>query len=343
MRRGIGSWIFGLFLLAATGLGFGIPSGVLADTSSTAGPPANVSFSPGITSVTVGEFVTEVATVTDSEGNLVADGTPGAWSITVPGSTPANITRIDTMIKNGQFTLIFSTTTVGVAQIKFTAGYEPNTASGSTSVTWIAGSPARVTLSTGNTNASIGDAVSECATVTDRYGNLVADGTSVTFQVSGSNSASATATTVNGQVSFHYSAAMPGTDTLTVTAGSAPQASASITWAVPTSTKRAALNILARFSPSIVATVRTGANGGIPTGLLSYTSSAVRLSQVELTSLVVNGSQATLYGHARIADGTSVGFRLDATEGRKAGTLRLRLSNGYDSGNQSALVVRITP
>ena len=338
MRRRMISWTVGLFLIAVAGLGVGT-SGVLAATP---GPPSNVSFSP-VTTEIVGEFVTEVATITDAEGNLVSDGTPGAWSITVPGSTPANITRIDTTSKNGQVTLIFSTTTVGRAMIKYTAGYEPNTASGSTSIIWTAGSPARVTLSTGNTNASIGDTVSESATVTDQYGNLVADGTSVNFQVSGSNSANASATTVNGQVSFRYSGAVPGTDTLSVTAGSAPPAGASITWAAPTSTKRATLNILAGFSPSIVATLRTGANGGIPTGLLSYTSSAVRLSQVQLTSLVVNGSQATLYGRARLADGTSVDFRLDATEGRKSGTVRLRLSNGYDSGNQSALVVRITP
>lgn len=240
--------LFALILLVVTGIGFGIPVGALADSP---GPPANVTFSPGVTTKTVGEFVTEVATVTDASGNLVADGTPGAWSVTVPGSSPANITRMDTITKDGQVTLTFTTGTVGVAQITFTAGYEPNTARGSTSITWVA--------------------------------------------------------------------------------------------EPPPSTARAALNIVSPFSPSIVAMVQTNAHGGAPHGQLLYMSSEIRLRQVQFMSLVVNGNQATLYGAASLADGTPVIFQLDATEGRNAGTVRLRLSTGYDSGTQTAAWVQIKP
>jgi hypothetical protein len=338
MHRRPGTWIFALMLLVGTGAGLAIPSGALAATP---GPPANVSFSPGVTSATVGQFVTEVATVTDAEGNLVADGTPGAWSVTVPGSTPANITRIDTITKNGQVTLTFSTTTAGVSPIKFTAGYEPDIASGSASINWIAGPPALITLSPGNASARVDGVVSEIATVTDQYGNRVANLTTVTFTITGVNHRIGTSPTYNGEASLNYSGTLPGTDTLTAGAGSAPRATAEITWTVPASTTRAMLDIVSPFSPSIVAMVQTRANGGAPQGTLSYTSSAVQLRQAQFTSLVVSGNQATLFGNARLADGTPVVFRLDATSGRTSGTVRLRLSTGYDSGTVAARMVRI--
>jgi hypothetical protein len=338
MHRRPAAWIVALMVLVGTGLGIGIPAGALAATP---GPPANVSFSPGVTTETVGQFVTEVATITDAEGNLVADGTPGAWSVTVPGSTPANITRMETITKNGQVTLIFSTTTVGISPITFTAGYEPNTASGSTSITWIAGPPARITLSPGNTTSSVDGIVRETATVSDSYGNRVENGTVISFHVTGANSSAGTSTIVNGQASFQYSGALPGTDTLSATAGSVARASAGIVWTAPTSTTRAALDIVSPFSPTIVAMAQTRANGGAPHGSLRYISSAVQLQQVQFTSLVANGNQATLFGNARLADGTPVVFRLDAIAGRQAGTVRLRLSTGYDSGTVAARSVRI--
>jgi len=338
MRRRPGMWIFTLVLLMGTGLGLSIPAGALAVTP---GPPANVSFSPGVTTETVGQFVTEVATVTDAEGNLVADGTPGAWNVTVPGSTPANITRSDTLTHNGQFTLTFSTTTAGVAQITFTAGYAPDTARGSTSITWVAGPPALITLSPGNATASVDGVVSEIATVKDQYGNRVANLTPVTFSVAGVNPRLGTSPTYNGEASFNYSGALPGTDRLTVSAGNAAPVTANIHWTAPTSTARANLDIVSAFSPSIIAMVQTNAHSGAPHGSLTYTSSAVQLGQAQFMSLVINGDQATLYGTARLADGTPVVFRLDATAGRMPDTVHLRLSNGYDSGDVAARMVRI--
>ncbi|HEX7103253.1 MAG TPA: hypothetical protein VF201_11465 [Nitrolancea sp.] len=338
MRRGMVSWILGCVFVAAAGIAVGLPAGALAATP---GPPANVSFSPGVTSETVGEFVTEVATITDAEGNLVADGTPGAWSVTVPGSTPANITRMDTITKNGQVTLTFSTTTVGVSPIKFTAGYAPDTASGSTSINWIAGPPALITLSPGNASASVDGVVSEIATVKDQYGNRVANLTTVSFTVTGVNHRFGTSPTYNGEASLNYSGALPGTDKLTASAGSAPPATAEVTWTTSVTTARAMLDIVSPISPSIVATVQTNANVGPPYGQLLYISSAVRLQQVQFMSLVVNGDRATLYGTARLADGTAVVFRLDATAGQASGTVRLRLSTGYDSGSVAVRMVRI--
>ncbi|HEX3721743.1 MAG TPA: hypothetical protein VHV31_03075 [Nitrolancea sp.] len=43
-----------------------------------------------------------------------------------------------------------------------------------------------------------------------------------------------------------------------------------------------------------------------------------------------------------MANGTNVTFRLDATQGRVFGAVRLQLSDGEDSGTQSVLV-HVTP
>ncbi len=338
MRREIVSWILSCVFVVAAGIAVGLPAGALAATP---GPPASVSFSPGVTTATVGEFVTEVATITDDEGNLVADGTPGAWSVTVPGSTPANITRMDTITKNGQVTLTYTTTTAGASPIKFTAGYAPDTASGSTSINWIAGPPALITLSPGNASASVDGVVSEIATVKDQYGNRVANLTTVTFTVAGANPRFGTSPTYNGEASLNYSGALPGTDKLTASAGSAPPAAAEVTWTPPATTAHAMLDIVSPISPSIVAMVQTDAHGGAVRGQFFYTGASIRLQQVQFMSLVVNGNRATLFGTARLADGTPVVFRLDATEGRNSGTVRLRLSTGYDSGSVAVRMVRI--
>jgi hypothetical protein len=181
--------------------------------------------------------------------------------------------------------------------------------------------------------------------VTDAAGNPVADGTSVTFVVTGSHPASYTTTTTNGQARVTYSGSLTGIDTLTATAtgGTTPSASATITWTAPSSTPHATLTIIDPLSPSIVALVQTGRTGGPPVGRFSYTSRSVTLSQVHLTSLVVTRSTATLYGQAQLADGTTVDFRFEVTASRLFGTARLRLSTGYDSGPFTVRAVRITP
>ncbi|HEX3721741.1 MAG TPA: choice-of-anchor Q domain-containing protein [Nitrolancea sp.] len=309
----------------------------------TAGLPSSLTLSPGDTSANVGDNVTETATVTDADGNLVADGTPVQWSITGLTSGTASISTQDTTTTGGQASLTYTNTTTGVDTVAATAGTSPDTATNSAAVTWTPGLPDSLTLAPGDTSATVGGPVTETATVKDQYGILVADGTTVTFIVTGSNTTSGTVTTVNGLASFTYSGTFTGADTLTATAtgGTTPSASAVITWTAPNSTPRATLTIVNPFSPQIDVVVQTGTSGGITIGTLTYVSRTVTLSHVQLSALVVNGSQSTVYGQA-LANGTPVTFRLNATQGRVFGTVRLRLSNGYDSGNQPALV-RVTP
>lgn len=96
-------------------------------------------------------------------------------------------------------------------------------------------------------------------------------------------------------------------------------------------------------SPQLQVVVTTGVRGGTSSGTFSYFDHTVRLSHVHLLSLVVTGSNATLFGTANLSDGSTVSFQLDVSVSRLGGTLRMHLSNGNDSGQFSAPVVRITP
>ena len=105
--------------------------------------------------------------------------------------------------------------------------------------------------------------------------------------------------------------------------------------AIPSTTTRASLTILNLFPTSVRAVVSTGF-GNTPRGSLTYRDSQVSLSNVNLQSLVVNGSNATLYGTAT-ANGNPVNFVL--TAGTPQRTVRLQMSNGYDSGPQSVWIL----
>ena len=216
---------------------------------------------------------------------------------------------------------------------------------GTSTLTITPGAAESVTLLPGDTSAAVGQPVTETATVVDYLGYPVSDGTVVNFNVTGNNSTSGSASTVSGQANFSYGAIVTGVDTLTATVvgGLNPSVTATITWTAPVSTRRASLTILSPFTPTVQAVVFTGANGGTPSGSLSYASPAVKLSQVQLTALVASRSNATVFGTARLADGTNVDFRLDVTAARVGGTVRLRLSTGYDSGNVRVLAVRVSP
>jgi len=207
----------------------------------------------------------------------------------------------------------------------------------------IAGPPQSLTLSPGNTSATVGTTVTETATVKDQSGNLVSDGTTVDFAVTGIATTSGTATTTNGQASFSYGAILPGIDTLTATAegGTNPSATATISWVLPASTPVASLSVANFTTPYVYGSARTAASGG-PSGLLSWRSSDLSSLTLHETALVASGSDATLFGTATLASGQAVTFRLDAVAGI-GGTVRLRLSNGYDSGVIHVMSVRVSP
>ena len=306
------------------------------------GTPASVTFSPGNATSTVGTSVTETITVEDSNGILVSDGTAVQWSITGPMSGTASISHEDLTTTNGQAVLTYTNTGAGIDTVAATAGTVPNTASASASVTWTPGPPAAVALTPGNTSVTVGNSVTETAAVKDQYGNVVADGTTVTFSVTGITTTNGSATTTGGQASFSYGAILPGTDTLTATAvgGTNPLATATITWVLPASTANASLGVANFATPYVSGSARTAGSGN-PSGLLDWRSPTVSFLTLQETALVASGPDATLFGMATLSSGQKVTFRLDAVAG--ANTVRLRLSNGYDSGPLRVLRVTVTP
>ena len=324
------------------------PAGLFADSSGSAtlsitpGPPSTLTLQPGNTSGTVGTSVTETATVHDAQGYPVSDGTPVQWLISGPGSGSAAISHQDTTTTGGQAVLTYSNTTTGVDTVTATAGTSPDTAGNAAGVTWTPGPPATLTLAPGDTSGIIGSSVIETATVEDQYGNLVADGTTVGFSVTGANTAGGSASTTNGQAAFSYSASLTGSDTLVATAqgGSNPSASATITWTLPASTPWAHLGVANPGGFYIYGAVSTGATGG-PSGLLTWRSPQVTFLDLHFTALVASGPDATLFGTATLANRQAVTFRLDAVAG--VNTVRLRLSDGYDSGVLPVMSVRVTP
>ncbi|HUZ02395.1 MAG TPA: hypothetical protein VMU89_18775, partial [Thermomicrobiaceae bacterium] len=304
----------------------------------TPGAPASATLAPGNATAMVGTNVTETATVKDAFGNLVADGTPVAWTITSTG-TPT-ITHQDNTTTSGLAVLTYTNTKTGTdtVTVAITGGTNPTA---SAAVTWTPGPPANLTLSPGNTTATVLGSVTETATVTDLYGNAVVDGTTVNFSVTGVTTTSGTATTLNGQASFTYSAVFPGVDTLTATAvgGSNPYATATITWILPASTHYAALGIANFTTPYIYGAVQTG--GGGPAGFLTWQGFGASLQTLSFNTLVAVGPNATLFGTATVG-GQPVMFRIDATAGI-GGTVRLRLISGYDSGTLHVMSVRVFP
>ena len=292
---------------------------------------AAVSVDDTATSVTLNATVTvPTCAVPDNDCGVVNQGAV-TFQISDSSSNPVG-TDVSGNVTNGSASASWTVPSgLTPGSYTITASYHDpvsvfTDSQGTNTLTVTGGPAASLSLSPGDTSLTVGSPLTETATVTDAADKPVADGTSVTFVVTGSNPTSYTTTTVNGQAIFTYSGSLTGTDTLTVTAsgGATPSDSATITWTSPSSSARAALIIINPFSPLIFSTVRTGPRGGTPVGSFIYSSRNVTLSRVRITSLVINGSSATLFGQAQLADGTPVTFRLDATS---AGS-----SAGYDCG-----------
>ncbi len=181
------------------------------------GLPDTVSLAVNPTVLPVGGTALLTATVRDCAGNLVADGTTVDFSL---------FPLLGTIAPDP------STTTGGVATAVFTAGTTPGTAvitatadgrAATATVTLIPGPPYTVTLDDHPTTL-VADGASTAAltvTVTDRWGNPVADGTPVDFTLAPALGTIAPnpASTANGIALATFTAGtVTGTATITATA-----------------------------------------------------------------------------------------------------------------------------
>ena len=138
-----------------------------------------------------------------------------------------------------------------------------------------------------------------------------------------------------------------GTNTISATAtdkaGNVGEGSAQFTVNPPDSTAGASLTAFNFSGTRLIAFVRMSRSGTRPSGFLTYDDGSVHLTHARLASLTVETGQATLYGNAQLTDGTPVSFSLAVSQSTPGSTIRLHLSNGYDSGGQTALFVRMSP
>ncbi len=208
------------------------------------------------------------------------------------------------------------------------------------------GEAARLTLTPKTATNPVGTEHCVTATVTDAFGNPIA-GVTVSFTVSGANSATGTAPTdASGVATFCYTGVFPGTDTIVAEAlaGLHPRDSASKRWETGTSTAGCKITGGGRLTAlnGDKATFGGNAFGSGPSGQEEYQDhgAAADLNVHSLTVDAVicsaDGTSASIFGTASINGAGTFAFRIDVTDLGEPGTsdrYRIRLSNGYDSGD----------
>ncbi len=180
-------------------------------------------------------------------------------------------------------------------------------------------------------------------------GNQTAYGISDTVRITcaATDELSGVDTSTCSNISAPASSFLFGTNTISATAtdkaGNVGAGSTQFTVNPPDSTAVSNLTVINFSSTNVFAFVRIGRSGSRPTGIFAYDDGTVHLTRARFASLTVENGQATLYGNAQLGDGTPVSFTLAVDGGTKSATVRLHLSNGYDSGNQTAVFARMGP
>ncbi|MDY6988040.1 MAG: invasin domain 3-containing protein [Thermodesulfobacteriota bacterium] len=158
------------------------------------------------------------ATVEDTSGNSVADGTTVTFTTTagdIDNATPGTQTTVNATTTNGVATTwLVSPTNVGTAAVIATVGGVTD----STTVTFIGGAPNTIALSATPNNLTADGASTNTisALVTDANGNAVDDETITFTMTAGTGTLSSqTATTTNGIATVAYTAStVVGTETV---------------------------------------------------------------------------------------------------------------------------------
>ena len=260
------------------------------DVTFVPGAPFTVTVQASPTTLTANGSSTSTitATVTDQFNNLVADGTVLNFSTTLGVvSTPHTTT-------NGQAVATFTAgTLVGTATISATA----NTRTGTTSVMLTPGAPFTLALAANPTSLTVGNSSTMTATVTDQFGNFVADGTSVAFAASLGDVLSPR-TTTNGVATSTLTSLLAGTSQVTATSGSATQATEVIFMpGTPfTVTVQASPTVLVADGSStatITATVTDQFNNFVVDG--TSIDFSTTLGAVSTPRLTTNGSATTTF------------------------------------------------
>ncbi len=321
-------------------------------------PPTTVSVNPPTQTLQVAATATVTAHVTGLNGENETF-IPVSFTVTGSGS-PSPASGTGTTGAGGTAAFSFSDTKSGTDTVHVFADLDENgteTAGEGVNATvvWEPGPPASLTLTPATDTNTVDDTHTVTADVRDQYGNAVQPVT-VRFAVTGANGVlgsptSGSATTSGGLATFSYSGAMPGVDTIAAFADTnndgvrdpapsahEPQGTASKTWVLPPSTEGGKVTgdgtiTGAGFSLSAQKPV-----GKPEKGNFSYTAAGKVVVSTSITSVVVSGNHATIFGTATINGVGGYVFRLDvvdAGEPPATDSLRLRLSDGSDTGTQN--------
>jgi hypothetical protein len=314
-----------------------------------AGPAANLTLEPASATNQAGEEHCVTATVTDAAGAPVAGV---AVQFTVSGANTANGTV--TTGADGTATFCYTGTTAGEDMIAAVAQGGNNPRDTATK-TYEPGAPFRVLLDPSTATNTVDDEHCVTATVADRFGNPIS-GVKVRFTVTGPGATSGSATTgSNGQTTFCYRSALPGLDAIHAYADTnddgvqgdgEPEARAAKTWVIPASTEGCKVTYGGRITASNGDKSTFGGSaqvkGGTAKGQQEFQDHGPvqprNVHSIDVQAVTCSGANATIFGEATIAGSGRYDYRIDLGDAGEPGTTdtyRIRLSDGYDSGEQT--------
>ncbi|MBM4464474.1 MAG: hypothetical protein FJ014_02710 [Chloroflexi bacterium] len=261
------------------------------------GPPYTVTLEAHPTSISIPGYTSALtATVVDQYDNHVADGT------IVTFTTSLGILGSDVVTKptsGGVATgVLTSETTAGTAIVTATSDSKVAT----TTVEFTPLSPHTVTLTAYPPTLTVGSISTLTATVKDQYDNNVADGTVVTFTTSLGEvgSTEVTKTTTSGVAAAELTSQVPGTATVTATAGSVSD-TVDVTFAPgPPYTVTLEANptsiLVGGFTSTLTATVTDQFDNHVADGtVVTFTTSLGEVGSTEVARTTTSGvATATL-------------------------------------------------
>ena len=220
--------------------------------------------------------------------------------------------------------------------------------------------PSTLILTPATATNTVGDQHCVTATVRDQFGNPMS-GVRVRFSVAGSVTTSGTVlTNAAGQAQFCYTGpALPGADVITAYADTDndnvndptpadPEGTADKAWVIPANMVGCKVTYGGRITAANgdKATVGGNADGAGPKGNENYQdhgpTTPMHVKSIVIQSVVCNtaGTTASIFGTASIDGSGTFNFRIDLKDVGEPGssdTYRIRLSNGYDSGERVLL------
>jgi hypothetical protein len=303
----------------------------------------------------VGESHTVTATLEDGLGTPV----PGETILfDVTGAHTTNGSDVTDV--NGEATFTYPGSNLGVDTITAcfdannNAVCDPGEQTETAEKTWVVGPPAALDLQPPTATNTVDAEHCVTASVEDQFGNPT-PGIIVRFSVTGSISTSGSDTTdVNGDAEFCYTGpALPGNDVISAYADTnnnsvqdqgEPGDTATKEWVIPQSTPGCKVTYGGRIEAANGDKATFGGNAQAPAkGQEQYQDHGpaanlnVHSINVQAVTCSADGTQASIFGQATINGSGTFDYRIDLEDLGEPGTsdtYRIRLSSGYDSGEQ---------